>query len=321
MGTALTEQLKWIEKNEATVPTEMAESTIGMPYTQVLGLYKEQLEKLPSIITNYASIDTYARWMNTTRSWRKLDELKATLMLFFTLEQFHKGFDPRYESFIGAVLNHGKQSLPDDLVTLTWNYDQHMALALARSKPQRNLNTVMSDHQISTLYAVGKGQVPNFRMLHLNGIAGVYSRMADHALLDDLEASTMNANLWMEWLHMFGILFMDRSSDGLVSLFNYSWDSTDDTKMKWESVESRLADVEQLIAVGYSFPDFNRSVDLRLIRAMKKLKRIVIQTTPGSMDGLMAKLHLVLPELQDRIVPYPIVHEFFIPNELLGASA
>lgn len=311
------DQLTWIEEHKNSVPQQDAGSTIGRTYPQILAIYVEQLTNLPQIVAGYASVDTYARWLNTTKSWRKLDELRAVLTLFFTLEQFRRGFDPRYESFVGAILDHGNRCLPKELTVLTWNYDQHLALALSRSKQARNIRTVMQDFRIATLYAVGKGRAKDFQVLHLNGIAGVHSRMADHPLLDDIENPELNANKWMHWLHFFALGFMDRMSDGMVSLFNYSWDSLDDRDMNWNAVEERVSEVEKLMVVGYSFPDFNRSVDLRLIGAMKGLKQIVVQTTPASMEGLITKLHMLLPERAEMIVPYPITHEFFIPNELL----
>lgn len=121
-------------------------------------------------------------------------------------------------------------------------------------------------------------------------------------------------------MHWFQHIIDERchGSNGSCTL-SYAWEAIDPKRQTpWNPLEDRFSEVEQLIVIGYSFPDFNRAVDRRLIKSMGTLKEIVVQTSPTSMVGILTKLRMVFPEHKDKLVPYELTHEFYVPNELLG---
>jgi len=265
------------------------------------------------------SVDTYARWLNN--DW-KLSEVKATLSTFFAIEQFRKGYDPRYESFVSTLLDHGEKKLNSDAVILTWNYDQHLAQVLMKSTGSVSLKNVMRQHSITTLYRLQDQQITDYQVLHLNGIAGMYGRGQDYPILDSYEPDNLTLQNLHSWLGHFETLSMEPHNlkGSPINLLCYSWEALPVSHIFWEGVTKSLNDVEKLVVIGYSFPDLNRAIDRRLLLSMSKLKEVVVQTRADAMDGIMTKLQMILPELKDRLVPYPLVHEFYVPNELITAT-
>lgn len=281
--------------------------------------YRDEVAKLPDLVAPYATIDLYARWLQTNRDLHRLDRFKAVLITFFAIEQYSNGFDPRYEGFFGSILDHANRKLPEDVVILTWNYDQHIAMALARAGQHSDLNEVMQRYGIRTLWRLSKGQVSDFKVLHLNGIAGFNARACDRPMHDYIGDKCHTRGIPLDEIsYFFGMLFHDRfsSSEGQM-LLSYAWEALEDRGTPWDKVIAQVQDVGELVVVGYSFPDFNRLVDLKLIAAMQGLKRIVVQAPPDAVDGLLIKLRMIMPEHADKLIAYPQTREFYVPNQLL----
>jgi hypothetical protein len=319
MTSRIKDQVEWIDKNAGDVNDSDKHQQIGQTSRALLFEYRDALKKLPEEVAPYATIDLYARWLETNRDYPKLDRFKATVITFFAIEQYIHGFDPRYEGFFGSILDHRNRKLPDDVVILTWNYDQHMAMALARAGEHSDLAEVMGQHGIRTLYRLTRGQSTDFRILHLNGIAGFNARATDRPMHDYINGRDRGWGTPLDNMaYFFGMLYHDRFSSGEGQmLLSYSWEALADNKTPWEKVTAALVDTEELVVVGYSFPDFNRVVDLKLIAAMQGLKRVVIQSPQSSIEGLLTKLTMIAPELESKLIPYPLIHEFYVPNRLL----
>jgi hypothetical protein len=311
-------QIEWIEKNESGVNDSDQHQSLGRTSRALLLEYRDTLKRLPEEVAPYATIDLYARWLETNRDFPKLDRFKATVITFFAIEQYIHGFDPRYEGFFGSILDHGRRKLPDDVLILTWNYDQHIAMALARAGQHSDLGEVMQQHGIRTLFRLTRGQVEDFRILHLNGIAGFNARAQDRPMHDSVNGRSNWGKPLEEMAYFFGMLYHDRFTNGEGQmLLSYSWEALAESKTPWEKVTTAVAQADELVVVGYSFPDFNRVVDLKLIAAMKGLQRVIIQSPKASIEGLLTKLTMIAPELESKLVPYPLVHEFYVPNRLL----
>lgn len=322
MTSRIAQQLKWLEGKMEQVDDQHGHTSLGKTSRALLMEYCTELSKLPDLVAPYATIDLYARWLQTNRDFRRLDDFKAVLITFFAIEQYSNGFDPRYEGFFGSILDHSNRKLPDDVVILTWNYDQHIAMALARAGQHSDLNEVMQKYGIRTLWRLSKGQVSDFKVLHLNGIAGFNARACDRPMHDYIGDRCHTRGIPLDEIaYFFGMLFHDRFSGGEGQmLLGYAWEALEDHETPWEKVATRIQGIEELVVIGYSFPDFNRLVDLKLIAAMKGLKRIVLQAPTDAIDGLLIKLRMIMPENADKVIPYPLTREFYIPNQLLLRS-
>lgn len=319
MTKCIERQVEWIDKNAGGVNDADMHQHIGKTSRALLLEYRDALKKLPEEVAPYATIDLYARWLETNRDFRRLDRFKAIVITFFAIEQYIHGFDPRYEGFFGSILDHSGRKLPDDVIILTWNYDQHMAMALARAGHHSDLAEVMQQHGIRTLYRLTGGQATDFRILHLNGIAGFNARATDRPMNDYISGRDRGWGTPLDSMaYFFGMLYHDRFSSGEGQmLLSYSWEALAESKTPWDKVTAAVKHAEELVVVGYSFPDFNRVVDLKLIASMLELKRVVVQSPPSSIEGLLTKMRMILPELDTKLVPYPLIHEFYVPNRLL----
>jgi hypothetical protein len=317
MSAVILEQVEWLKNEVRTMALGPAGSIAEL--NGKLDKYLGALDDLAVESVKYVSVDTYARWLSNDR---KLSEIKAALSTFFAIEQFRKGYDPRYESFVSTLLDHDEKAINKDAVILTWNYDQHLAQVLKRATGSSSVRDVMRQHSITTLHRLQKMNITDYHVLHLNGIAGMYGRGTDHPILDRYEPGSLTASNLNVWLSQFELLSQERytSSDSPTNLMCYTWEAPDVSDPFWNGITASLADVEKVVVIGYSFPDLNRAIDRRLLLSMSKLTEVVVQTRADAMDGIMTKLQMILPELQDRLVPYPLVHEFYVPNELITAT-
>lgn len=293
-----------------------------MPFTledlpNRIKLYLEQLQRVSEASKAFVSIDTYARWLG--QDSLELDSLKAVLNTFFAIEQQIEGFDPRYESFVSTTMDFQIGRFRQGMTILTWNYDQQLAMALRRVRGWSHVSHVMNDQGIRSLYHVAKYPDSEWRVLHLNGHAGVHSRGKDGPIYDFQPNDSTQLTRWAHWMFWFDrILFQRSKRNDSPCMLSYAWEATANDRHVWERVAAQLSEVEKLIVIGYSFPDFNRPIDRRLIKSMGALKEIVVQTSPTSMAGILTKLRKLFPEHKDKLVPYELTHEFYVPNELLG---
>jgi hypothetical protein len=314
MATVMQEHVEWVRAQQMDLPKAERKD---LDLDKQLSRYIEGLEWVLAQMGKYVSVDTCARWLSPGSN--ELVGLKAVLTTFFAIEQHLKGYDPRYEAFVSTMLDFDQDKLHPDMVVLTWNYDQQLPMALSRVRGRQSLRDVMRDHRITSLYGFAQGRMPDFRVLHLNGIAGVFARGGDAPVHDRINVEDPLVASWGSWMYWFQQIIDERftGSNGGCT-FSYAWETMNSkTNMPWQPLEDRLSDIEKLIVIGYSFPDFNRPVDRRLIKSMGALKEIVVQTSPTSMAGILTKLRMVFPEHKDKLVPYELTHEFYVPNELL----
>jgi len=315
IGKRFENHTAWVEKQLVELRAVPApESFADVP--SKIPLYIEQLKRVMEASFPYGSIDTYARWLGQDNP--ELDALKAVLSTFFAIEQHENGFDSRYESFVSTTLDFEKGRFHPGMTILTWNYDQQLAMALRRVREWKHVVDVMNDQGIRSLYHLVKYPNTAWRVLHLNGFAGVHARVKDSPVFDFQQTDSTPLSRWAHWMYWFHHILHQRfnSKDG-PAMLSYAWESAANDPLAWEGITSQLSDVEKLIVIGYSFPDFNRAIDRRMIRSMGVLKQIVVQTSPTSMAGILTKLRMVFPEHKDKLVPYELTHEFYVPNELL----
>ncbi|MBX9853718.1 MAG: hypothetical protein K2X86_18395 [Cytophagaceae bacterium] len=68
-----------------------------------------------------------------------------------------------------------------------------------------------------------------------------------------------------------------------------------------------------LIIIGYSFPTFNRLIDHSILKEMKKIEKVFVQSLDN--EGVIQRLKAIAPHFKEPI-PLSNVKEFYIPEEL-----
>jgi len=323
IGERIAIQKEWLVENRTTLPQGEIPNLAGLHHITAFETYKGiALAELSAIVDSHDSVDTYAKKLYFQGERTELRKLKATLTLFFAVEQYRNGLDRRYESFLASVMNRSAQeswpSITDRISLLTWNYDQQIAIALARFCKVDRLFELQRHYGIRSLSTLGETAKRKFRVLHLNGIAGYNHQRDDYSCLSTLTSSKMTAALWTEWLRLFSLTYMaDKFSGGPKMLLEYAWESLDEySDIPWDDVLGPLSGIKTLVVVGYSFPFFNREVDRKVIRSMP-LQKVYIQTHKDSVNDALETFKSIRPDMVgDSVRGSGSTHQFLLPPEL-----
>ncbi len=151
------------------------------------------------------------------------------------LTQYGNQIDRRYVRFWASLLGGTKDKLPDSIKFVCWNYDFQIKAALHHFT---NDTTQISNYISSNV-------------VFLNG----------SCLLDPLEDYHHPTTLSPQHLDKIIHQLQNPESTGI--------------KFSWEEGSSSVADAVKLLKeadaavfIGYSFPDYNRSVDIKLLEAL-----------------------------------------------------
>lgn len=197
--------------------------------------------------------------------------------------QYGNNLDRRYISFWSSILSHFEaNTLPDNLSFVSWNYDFQIETALSKFINDNNLvNQFVANNIVA-----------------LNGSARI-----NHDL------SLKRAEMDMEIL--------------IRSLKHLYSPESDTIKFSWEkggeSIISKainlIKNADQIVFVGYSFPDYNRKVDLELLNAAKN-KKIFIQAPDA--EKLQIKLSEIDQKIGQNTKPITDVDGFYVPPGIWG---
>ena len=232
-------------------------------------------------IIDHATIDTYARKLYLTKRNRDLERLKALLCAFLLWEQLEHKPDRRYDTFLANVLDYETQNIPENISLISWNYDSQIESAFRAYK----LNTGLAVFEKNTV-----GPWPMLpksgRVFKVNG--SLYSNsMAD--------TSSM------------GFQFKTHLS--------FAWEDSSNSEKMMLSLSETLANTEQVVVIGYSFPFINRTTDREIFNKMLNLKKVYVQDiNPSAVED---SLRAVLPDDREiEVVKISNCGQFYLPREL-----
>jgi hypothetical protein len=226
--------------------------------------------------------------------------------------------DKRYDAFIASILKpiSGDSHFIDGLNILTWTYDYQFELACKNYglySDRASTNRIQSIPSIDNVDIPFNGNL--LSIIHLNGIA--YSSFVD---IYATEEHAFYNNL----IRLFNNLFPEgkERTYGSPTFVSFAWENLEsDFKLKvtpiFEAAFSVSSLTEYLVICGYSFPIFNRAIDIQLLQSMKNLKGIFLQSPAA--EGLKALLAPIVINLipQDAIVDVGYWNQFYVPDLLL----
>lgn len=256
------------------------------------------LEWLIDESKEHASIDTYAKKLIIRGDKRKLLELKATLSAFFVIEQARNKVDKRYDSFLASTIEYipfRDVEWPKNVRVLTWNYDMQFEKAFYAYLPNEEF--------IVRNLALGDD------IVRLNGVAGtaIPGHVGD-SYTCVFKPYTIDTILTV--LDLFGKHLSDPSQ--YVPDINFAWEQPEIYIDRKVDPIASVADV--LIAIGYSFPFFNRATDKRILSKMSNLRKVYVQVPRDSHAAVMDRLLTLRKDLPE---PQFIgdTERFYIPYE------
>ena len=224
------------------------------------------IDSLISGIKEHATIDTYARKLYLTRQKREFERLKTALCAFFVWEQLEHKPDGRYDTFLANVLDERTLNIPKEISFVSWNYDSQMESAFRTYR----LNTGLAIFEKNT---VGKWPMltDNGRIFKVNGSA----TFADTNMVSMIMAYD-KTSVAVQLIQIYGNTMADTSEMGFQfkTHLSFAWEESANSENMKRSLGETLADTEQVVVIGYSFPFFNRTTDREIFNAMPNLKKV-----------------------------------------------
>lgn len=294
------------------------------PKGEPLGdLYLEIL-KLSYFARKHQSIDTFAKKLHLTKQNDDLKSFKATLSVCFDIWHYTKPPDKRYDSFLASLLEEDKQErllLPKNVKVVSWNYDREFEFA--------HSNYVgLSDYTNFYPYAEytnDKSLVRITNLIKLNGSAGFKNQEGGISLIVEpyhfhkrQEESLFDVKPSYDSLLSIGKSWHNHQSRlGSESGIKFAWE-TPPSYGPVESAKEAFSQADVVVAIGYTFPFFNREIDSQLLAALPSDKEVEIRIQDPSAHTIAEKLESMIPASHKRvkIVPYTYVDQFYIPMNL-----
>jgi len=260
----------------------------------------------------------------------KLKRLKRSVILFFLFEQTmliapredgiyeKETIDKRYDAFIAAILKPipEKIEIISNIKVLTWNYDLQFELAYSKYKELKITaiqNEIQSNPKISNT-AGSEFTNNSFSIVHLNGIAYSTAENRPDYMGEVISDDFQRINYIVDVYH--GMLSANSvPKNGGIELLSFAWEkfNPDYTIMENDLLNKAFEianDTDCLVINGYSFPTFNRLIDKRILKEMKKLNKVYIQSP--QYNDLEKIIKEIKPNINIENIGY--WNQFFIPD-------
>ena len=301
-------RLQWLLHKLWNKNNELLES--GSCNTSLSNLI-DDLGWLANCAAKHASIDTFAKKLFLINNQSDYFRLKRALTVFLNYEQMVNPPDPRYDSFFASILQLDKDSFPDDISIISWNYDVQFEIAYREYYPHEGLGHLSHFLNVYDKMKEGMGGEPyreakGFRILKLNGSACVncgeyFFGVSDESIVDSL-------------CKLYNSLTINNC------LLSFAWENLKEQYI--QRITDCVKDAEVLVIIGYSFPFFNREVDRIIFSKMRSLGKIYIQDPYGenvkqSLRSALSAEQVFSTKMLNRIELIPINEsQFFLPPEL-----
>lgn len=292
----------------------------------------EDFEWLISGVQKHATIDTYAKKLFLTEQHESYEKLKRLLTLFLMTEQIINRPDSRYDTFLANTLQRNEYNhlrINRDIVILTWNYDSQFEIAY-KEYLNDNVNIHFPEHlgtQIfnrteNDYYKTIEHNFPDSiseegQIYKINGSASFYANFSFYKW-----HSYENGALIESRARKLLASYLDTNPiDGTTynSYLNFAWEKQGEPYESeyFSKLGEALSEIETMVIIGYTFPFFNREMDLRILNMMRNLNHIYIQD-PNA-NNIRFSIMPFFSQLKSNIKIDVIsdVEQFFIPPNLL----
>lgn len=264
----------------------------------------------------HSSIDTFAKKLFLTRD-TDLGRLKLVLSFYLTYLQIINKPDKRYDNFWASILKINKL-LPKKIKILSWNYDFQLEQSYINMTGLQNLSSAQQwlnflNHERGTGFFEDEG----FGIVKLNGSAKIKYPDLNHKLY--FFDGDYNSNKRSDLQQLINRYVRARDLLENTSLISFAWETN--VQAIKTTLTDFLAKTEVLAVIGYSFPFFNREIDIELFKLMKNLQKIYIQDTdPKGIKERIAEIIDIETTSDEFIIDKAIlnynVDQFVFPKEL-----
>lgn len=298
-------------------PQNGTSDVLQMKFSSKLYLkYKQVIEDIDS----FPTVDSFAKALHERGNRIGIQRIAELISLYFLFKQFDctrllkdsgknlkstelkpfKGsFDSRYLSFLGKIYTGGQ--LNQNLNIITWNYDTQLEIALSKylgidfynacsllnMYPSHNRDNFVPDNN-------------KHRIVKLNGSAGLW-----------YSGYNSNQNLLQNNVDLEALLRLSENDNNLLTTVAHAWDNSKIQANAIEYANQIMRQTENLVIIGYSFPDFNWELDSEIFKNASA-RRIYVQVRDDDFPQIEYKLKdLVRPVVS--IEKYSFLDEFYLP--------
>lgn len=290
----------------------------------------------------HRTIDTYARKLYLKNERQKLNDLKRFLALYFAFEQsgepkkyieekdsiyidgpsksdnlkwtlnhISTKLDYRYDVFFASLLNE-QMELPENVNIISWNYDHQLELGYQNYSefPIKECQKRLGVYPRESSYP--ENEVASGKVIKLNGSAHQYCDDDNDTYL----YNGVDGSIYESILESFSDENVHKNKE--IAL-NFAWEKGPNQLTAINLAERILAKTDELVIIGYSFPYFNRDVDIELLKkTANSVKRIKVMVHPNDFDSVKQSIQDILGNI--KVVPeiHNDLDQFYIPSKFFG---
>lgn len=326
-----------------TFMNQFNKSTLHKQYQDAHMNLLNSIKQLEGEFIYHNTPDTIAKKYFHSKKNENIRTLKIILILFFVFEQdIHYPFhlieelntkldinkknqkdliDKRYDAFIASILKpvEGELKFLEGINILTWNYDIQLEMTYSNYAIKKVIDIQKQLQSLPNIKSNDSYKIESkFSVLHLNGIA--------YAESENLKGIS-EKNLHTKILSLYYNLFNDIDSDigGATSdehLLTFAWENLkEDFTLKQNTLLENALEVSKethaLVICGYSFPIFNRAIDIKLLKNMSKLEHVFLQTPSAKEIKPLLKQILNGTVIDSKIEDLGYWNQFHLPEQFL----
>jgi len=286
--------------------------------------FVQNLIDLKSQIEQHSTFDVYAKKLFLQKRIEDLEKFKFLISVFLTFEQIvkeqepkflndkspegedvkkqwdsikraHSRLDKRYDSLFALLMNQkdGEIHLDTNVRFISWNYDIQLELSMLNFYRNEN-NNLQDDFD----------KLPKNSIIKLNGDGNILKNKANDII-----------NLYVESKNSFDKKFISQIIDWFDPLEYKS-----QIKFAWElDLNQDATDIVKnsayLVSIGYSFPNFNRSIDQFVFKEidLKKCKTYIQDLNPQQIVQNIEWIDDTIGSKKFNINSRNQVSDFFVP--------
>lgn len=280
--------------------------------------------EIVNIIKEHYSIDTLARkykLKDDTEKYKRVKNIIACLIIFLQTETQSTSSIPvavnlsthqpvrtltkqnnRYDAFLAALLDD-EFYLPKNINIISWNYDFQFEQALSFYSGN-NLFATAHDYNIHS----------NVYTADLISDVGAIIKINGTGLLQNEEKLNFEYNTYDKHLHSLFIgALKDEISPQIKNNISFSWEKSPNGSKSRNLAMTIMKNTDILVVIGYSFPTFNRPIDIDLFSNFRR--KVYIQDVPERVTQIRNQLDAIRPGLSELCQTQTDCDQFLIPNE------
>jgi hypothetical protein len=275
------------------------------------------------------SIDSYAKKLFHTQELRTLNKLKAILSCYLQLEQsvdehevinaleFHFGeLDYRYGHFIARIIDSSGHIKPEFKI-ISWNYDIQLEKAYMTFFNRNDLSDFLLE-ELHSYPIPGRKLVDvnldQFNIIRLNGTAGYHLHNGDLYAVFNPSVSSISLYNVGEIIRNYYLYV--HQPEFIRPFINFAWENNNISEHYIKQAIRVGSSTKELIIIGYSFPDFNREIDKKIISSMSTLERIYIQNTESEAKKIKRLLQDILRNKELEFIIDNNLDQFLLPTTI-----